>query len=132
MTERRDAIATAHQWALLADDYLTAARQERTTAGGLAGTHRAARRREAHLDHANNLAGHAADARDHALMWAAIAPLLADNTCGHTLAAEDSLFGHEQVCVRSRNHTSAYHADANGALWRPIDDTDTTVCQESQ
>ncbi|WP_042440481.1 hypothetical protein [Streptacidiphilus albus] len=131
MTERRDAIANAHHWALLADDYLTAARDERAAAGALASTFRAGRRREHHLDHAYNLAGHAADARDQALMWATVAPLLGDGTCGHTIPASNSPSGREKPCIRSFGHASAYHADADGRLWRPADQTVTTA-QEPQ
>ena len=132
MTERRDAIANAHQWALLADDYLTAARDERTAAGALAGTPLAGRRRERHLDHANNLANHAADARDHALMWAAIAPLLGDDTCDYAIPASNSPSGRVRPCVRTYGHDSAFHADADGRLWRPAAQTVTTAHQEPQ
>jgi len=132
MTEHRDAITNARQWAVLADEYLTAARDQRTAAGGLAGTPRAARRRTQLVDYAVRLADHAADARAQSLMWATIAPLLSDESCGEVLAAADSLTGRSQVCIRTRNHASAYHRDADDTMWRPVDETDTTARQECQ
>lgn len=118
MTKRRDAIESAHHWAELADDLTARAEQQRDSAARLAGVVGATREHNASLVAVFELTERATEAREHAVMWAQVAPLLEDVTCDEL---SPSFIGATLPCIRSEGHASVFHKAEDGRMWRATD-----------